>query len=97
MFAIGAERWAGISKLVEEAGEVVQVCGKLFATYGEIAHWEGSDLRTRLEEEIGDVLAAVEFVIEKNPILSREKIQVRRAEKLALFRTWHLYKTADGE
>lgn len=91
MFAIGASRWAGISKLVEEAGEVGQVCGKLIATYGEIQHWDGSCLRDRLEEEMGDVLAAIDFVLAVNPLegLRREVVEARRAQKLALFWKWH--------
>lgn len=28
MFAIGDKEWPGISKLIEEAGEVLQICGK---------------------------------------------------------------------
>lgn len=44
-FAIGAQEWPGISKLIEEAGEVQQVCGKLLATYGETKHWDKSDLK----------------------------------------------------
>lgn len=73
MFAIGDQDWPGISKLIEECGEVVQVCGKLMGTRGEHEHWDGSDLKVRLEEEIADLIAAVEFVCDKNN-LDREKI-----------------------
>lgn len=87
LFAIGAERWAGISKLMEEAGEVVQVCGKLLATYGDVKHWH---LGERLEEELGDVLAAVDFVLDVNStVLRRQAVETRRAAKLELFRQWH--------
>jgi NTP pyrophosphatase (non-canonical NTP hydrolase) len=88
IFSIGSTRWAGISKLVEEAGEVIQVCGKLMGTNGEVEHWDGSNLRQRLEEEIGDVLAAVDFVLEQNPGLNATGIAKRRASKLELFRQW---------
>jgi NTP pyrophosphatase (non-canonical NTP hydrolase) len=90
LFAIGADRWAGLSKLIEEAGEVVQVCGKLLATYGDVKHWEGSHLGERLEQELGDLLAAVEFVLEVNPaVLSRQAVEARLQKKLELFRQWH--------
>jgi NTP pyrophosphatase (non-canonical NTP hydrolase) len=90
MFAIGADKWAGISKLNEEAGEVIQVIGKLMATYGVTAHWEGTDLAERLEDEMGDVLAAIDFVLMHNQSpLSAKKVMERRAEKLALFNKWH--------
>lgn len=29
MFSIGSKRWPGISKLIEECGEVLQIAGKL--------------------------------------------------------------------
>lgn len=87
-FSIGGKKWPGISKLTEECGEVLQVCGKLIGARGEIHHWDGTNLRDRLTEEMGDVLAAVEFVAETNG-LEWQTIQARRAKKLALFRTWH--------
>lgn len=87
-FAIGSRVWPGISKLVEECGEVVQVCGKLLGTGGERAHWDGSDLRERLTEEIADVLAAAAFVIEHNG-LDAATIEKRVAEKRRRFEEWH--------
>lgn len=88
MFAIGSPRWPGIAKLDEEAGEVLQVIGKLMGTGGETNHWDGTDLQARLIEEIGDVLAACEFVVSVNH-LDHESVNARRAEKLALFYRWH--------
>lgn len=89
MFAIGSPFWPGLSKLTEESGEVCQVIGKLVGTGGETAHWDGSDLRVRLIEEAGDVLAACDFVIEKNGLDASGAAAARRAFKLALFRKWH--------
>lgn len=40
MFAIGSPVWPGLSKLAEEAGETLQVVGKLMGTGGESAHWD---------------------------------------------------------
>lgn len=90
MFAIGDDQWPGLSKLSEEAGEVVQVIGKLMGTGGKANHWDGTDLRQRLIEEIGDILAACEFVIELNNL---DGVGKRRYEKLALFHKWHAAQT----
>jgi len=87
-FAIGSPVWPGLSKLAEEAGEVLQIVGKLMGTGGERAHWDGSDLRERLTEEISDLLAACDFVTSANG-LDRAAVDERRANKLALFYVWH--------
>jgi|SRR5882672_5684387 len=87
-FAIGDEEWPGISKLVEECGEVQQVCGKLLATGGKINHWDGSDLKGRLEEEIADMVAAARFVVDRCG-LDGNRVQKRIIEKLARFTSWH--------
>lgn len=90
MFFIGARIWPGITKLVEEAGEVVQVCGKLMANGGASVHYDGSNLYERLEEELGDVLAAIDFVMQHNDLrLSRTRIESRRKKKLQMFEHWH--------
>lgn len=87
MFAIGSAKWPGLSKLSEEAGEVVQVIGKLMGTGGEAEHWDGTNLRARLIEETADVFAACLFVAEMNGFL--EDFGVRAADKVNLFRKWH--------
>jgi NTP pyrophosphatase (non-canonical NTP hydrolase) len=79
-FAIGSETWPGISKLVEELGEVAQVAGKLIATGGEVRHWDGTDLRTRLEDELADLEAAIKFVMQHNR-LDADRIAERREAK----------------
>lgn len=88
-FAIGAQRWAGLSKVIEECGEVVQVAGKLLATYGETRHWEGPDLAQRLQDELGDLSAAVIFLVEHSPELNGDIISARAQYKLDLFEMWH--------
>lgn len=88
MFAIGSEVWPGISKLIEEAGEVQQVCGKLIATGGDVTHWDGSDLKQRLEEELADLMAACAFVIDVNK-LDRGRVHLRLEAKRVQFAEWH--------
>lgn len=87
-YSIGSDVWPGLSKLNEEAGEVVQVIGKLMGTGGEAAHWDGSDLRERLIEEMGDVLAAVFFVVHHNG-LNFDAVIRRQVQKRELFEKWH--------
>lgn len=88
MFAIGDKEWAGLSKLAEECGELVQVIGKLMGTRGHIDHWDGTDLLVRLVEEMGDVRAALIFACEANDI-SKAKVHQRADTKLAMFWAWH--------
>lgn len=87
-YSIGSSRWAGLSKLIEEAGEVLQIVGKLIATGGEVAHWDGSNLRDRFIEELADLQAACAFVAEVNG-LDSEQLRERTRKKLEQFRTWH--------
>ncbi len=90
LFMIGGSVWPGISKLAEECGEVVQVIGKLMGTGGKSEHWDGTDLRKRMVEEMADVRAAVDFVAMHN--FSPEEIGAyhrRAGRKLELFVTWH--------
>lgn len=90
MFAFGDKEWPGLAKLNEESGELVQVIGKLMMTHGQAKHWDGSDLRKRLIEEIADLNASLVFVILHT--LSPEEtaaIGKRVLTKLRLFERWH--------
>ena len=88
MFAIGDRKWSGISKLAEEAGEVLQVLGKLIGARGSVEHWDGTNLRVRLHHELADLLAAIDFVVQVNN-LDVSEIEHRRRRKLELFYQWH--------
>lgn len=88
-YSIGDRQWPGLGKLAEECGEVLQVVGKLVGTGGAVEHWDGGPpLDDRLEEELGDLLAAIRFVVEKNGLAAAE-VEARAARKLDLFRSWH--------
>lgn len=91
MFAIGDDKWPGISKLVEECGEVAQVCGKLMGTRGQVQHYDGTNLKERLEQELGDLVAAIGFV-GLHCDVDTAAIEERADEKLALFEKWHQEK-----
>ncbi len=90
MFAFGDKEWPGLAKLSEESGELVQVIGKLMMTHGDPKHWDGSDLRVRLVEEMADQAAAIAFV--SDHVLLPEEVTVfteRVKQKRALFEQWH--------
>lgn len=79
----------GLSKLVEECGEVLQIAGKLLA-YPDGKHPDGKgNLNERLQDEMADLLAAIQFVCEAKGLDRRWAIHHREAEKLATFRAWH--------
>ncbi len=94
MFEIGAKEgeWPGLSKLVEECGEVMQVVGKIIATRGSSKHWDGKlPLDERLLEELADLQAAIDFVLIKN--FSAQQVinfATRMREKLDRFKRWHV-------
>lgn len=88
MFAIGDKEWPGVSKLVEETGELQQVLGKLMGSRGDIDHWSGN-LRDKLHEELGDVLAACRFLIDHCD-LDERTILNQFSTKYQVFTQWHV-------
>lgn len=87
-FSIGGDVLNGLSKLIEECGEVIQVAGKLLATGGKPEHWEGSNLHSRIEEEIADLLGSIWFFIDTNN-LHTEFINDRMGKKFRQFFQWN--------
>lgn len=79
----------GLAKLMEECGELTQVAAKKMACPNTDEHWDGAgSLKTRMEEEIADVMAACEFVIGTHQ-LDQEKILRRAVLKVRTFQQWH--------
>lgn len=87
-YSIGSDHLPGLSKLVEELGECGQVAGKIMGRGGFGQHWDGSDLKARLEEEIADVQAAMVFFSHAND-LDVDAICARIREKSETFGRWH--------
>jgi hypothetical protein len=92
------EKWKGIHKLIEEAGEVLQLCGKIGA-FPDTPHPSGEDIEARLWDELADLQAAIDYFKDQNlpPIhgtYSRAQVVhvmiERRERKMAKFRTWVL-------
>lgn len=94
MFAIGDKKWPGVSKLVEEMGELGQVFGKLMGSRGKLKHWSG-DLWDMMHDEIGDVLGAIWFLIDACK-LDHARIHKRANMKHKMFHRWHLEDPEDG-
>jgi len=97
MFAFGDAEWPGVAKLNEEAGELVQVIGKLMMTHGKAAHWDGTDLRVRFVLELGDLAAAIQFTVAR--VLTVDEVRLLRAriqEKFEQFEKWHQEQGASG-
>lgn len=79
----------GRSKLTEECGEVLQVVGKL-NSYPSGKHPDGGpNLYERLEDELADLSAAIEFVTTTHG-LDRDRMSERQAMKLERFKHWSI-------
>lgn len=79
----------GLAKLLEELGELSQVAAKRLAYFHTTTHPDGAgDLNERMEQEMGDVLAACDFVAARFN-LRRDAIQARKYSKRCLFEEWH--------
>lgn len=88
-YSIGSNNWNGMSKLIEEMGELQQVLGKLIGSDGRVDHWSG-DLNEKLVEECGDVLAALNFFVSKNLSEENQQRALEQAErKFDLFEEWN--------
>jgi NTP pyrophosphatase (non-canonical NTP hydrolase) len=68
--------------LIEECGEVIQVCGKILR-HGYTSHHpvSGATNSELLHKELGDVLAAVEL-LERDYYVSMPEIRARKRDKL---------------
>jgi NTP pyrophosphatase (non-canonical NTP hydrolase) len=89
-YSIGADKWNGLSKLIEECGEVIQVAGKIIGASGAEEHWDGSNLPQRLLEELGDLQAAIFFITAHyDHTLACAKVRVRAIEKFTKFEEWN--------
>ena len=87
-YTIGGTNWPGMIKMVEEAGELIQVCSKIIGNNGNAdRHYSGTNLRLLLEEELADMQATILFFKENNE-LDSIFIEQRTQTKLEKFRKW---------
>lgn len=81
------KKWHGLRKAAEECGELVVELMKL-ATFPDGKHpARKRSLVISTEEELADVLAAVDYFIDRNK-LDRAKIERRKAAKYKKFSKW---------
>jgi NTP pyrophosphatase (non-canonical NTP hydrolase) len=85
-YSIGSDHVPGLSKLVEECGEVAQVAGKVVGFGGLGDHWDGTNLAERLADELADLEAAIIYIKQHNTLPDRG---YRVADKLQKFNDWH--------
>lgn len=80
----------GLTKLAEECSELAVVACKKINYMRTDEHPDGTNLRTRMLEEMGDVLASIEFVQYKFNVTTEERafIEARKELKLNLYDEW---------
>lgn len=78
----------GLTKVIEECSELIQICAKKSAFMDEDFHPDGQFMRGEIEREIADVLASIEFVAETWN-LNREVINARMRMKLRRYNDWN--------
>lgn len=87
-YSFGSRHLPGLSKLIEENGEVGQVAGKIMGLGHMGDHWDGTNLKARLEDELADLQAAIEVFTRLNN-LNRVRMYARACVKRDLFLSWH--------
>lgn len=76
----------------EEAAEVIQEISKIFRFGIDELHRDGIPHRSKLEEEVGDLLCMIDLMIERG-IVSQERVNLARKEKVnKLSRYSEIYK-----
>lgn len=95
-FGFGSRVYPGLAKLVEEAGEVQQVAGKLIMTNGEPNHWDGSDLSVRIAEEVADLSGACRAFFQLNGYDGAPWVLEREIAKWQQFLEWHAENLEDN-
>jgi hypothetical protein len=86
-YSIGSDTWPGLSRLAADAAQVVRVAWTIMGNCGDTqpeAEAETNGLRESLQEELGDLRAAIDYVIGKNA-LDWDAVNRRRDRKRSLY------------
>jgi hypothetical protein len=84
-YGIGSETWPGLSRLAADAAQVVRVACTIMGNGGDTLHEaETAGLRESLQEELGDLRAAIDYVIGKNA-LDWDAVNRRRDRRRSLY------------
>lgn len=97
-FSLGSRTWPGLSKLVEECGEVLQIAGKIMGTGGAVQHWDGKgDLDERIALELCDLFAAARAFFQLNGFDGNPVYIQREIQKYRQFLKWHSENLPDKD
>jgi hypothetical protein len=66
-YGIGSDTWPGLSRLAADAAQVVRLACTIIGT-GNDTHQDAAVQRESLQEELGDLRAAIDYVIGKNAL-----------------------------
>lgn len=82
-YGIGSDTWPGLSRLAADAAQVVRVAVAIIGTGNDTQH-DAAVQRESLQEELGDLRAAIDYVIGKNA-LDWAAVNSRRDRKRSLY------------
>jgi hypothetical protein len=82
-YGIGSDTWPGLSRLAADAAQVVRVACTIIGT-GNDTHQDAAVQRESLQHELGDLRAAIDYVIGKNA-LDWAEVNRRRDRKRSLY------------
>ena len=82
-YGIGSDMWPGLSRLAADAAEVAKVARAIIST-GNDTDQDAAVQRASLQEELGDLRAAIDYVIGKNA-LDWAAVNSRRDRKRSLY------------
>lgn len=83
--------YPGLHKLVEEAGELLEVIGKILVRPNgdHFVELKGERiLNEDLHDEIADVRAIIDYVVKSSPELDEDRIKRRTEMKLKKYARW---------
>jgi hypothetical protein len=86
----GSDTWPGLCLLTAQAAHVLQAARTIIGSRGDSGdtHHDTTSLRESLQDELGDLRAAVDYVIGKNG-LDWDAVNRRRDRKRTLYERWH--------
>ena len=82
-YSIGSDTWPGLARLAADAAQVVRVACAIIGT-GNDTQDDVACLRESLQEELGDLRAAIDYVIGKNA-LDWDAVNKRRDRRRSLY------------
>ena len=82
-YGIGSDTWPGLSRLAADAAQVAKAARTIIST-GNDTDQDAAVQRERLQEQLGDLRAAIDYVIGKNA-LDWAAVNKRRDRKRSLY------------